>query len=273
MSFLFTGKIEAPPKSRWETSAAEIWTYTLSRQGGGNRRMNEPQNIAKKKQQWEEDKQEDKKEQHENEEDQRKKDEEDETLRRWKLRYWNWRPINRAADLCSQRPKIHNRNNEILSLKQRRRQLQNYASEDAHKQVEIGSISAIERISARKEFLLGLSNKVLWVKWSCSFGWLTWKVMFKKHWMSNMTLFNNWLSWELSWGGCLTHRVISDKVHRLLVTLSYFRPDRFVQLLSLIPILILLLYLLVSIDLEYTCLLRVGYHAKKLTIFQVWIKW
>ena len=47
-------------------------------------------------------------------------------------------------------------------------------------------------------------------------------------------------------------RVISDKVHRLLVTLSYFRPDRFVQLLSLIPILILLLYLLVSIDLVYT---------------------
>ena len=49
-----------------------------------------------------------------------------------------------------------------------------------------------------------------------------------------------------------THRVFSDKVHRLLVTLSYFRPDRFVQLLSLIPILILLLYLLVSIDLVYT---------------------
>ena len=45
---------------------------------------------------------------------------------------------------------------------------------------------------------------------------------------------------ELStWG--LSHRVISDRVHRLLVTLSYFRPDRFVQLLSLIPILILLL--------------------------------
>ena len=55
----------------------------------------------------------------------------------------------------------------------------------------------------------------------------------------------------------LTHRVISDKVHRLLVTLSYFWPDRFVQLLSLIPILILLLYLLVSIDLEYTGSLRV----------------
>ena len=50
----------------------------------------------------------------------------------------------------------------------------------------------------------------------------------------------------------LTHRIISDKVHRLLVTLSYFRPDRFVQLLSLIPIIILLLYLLVSKDLEYT---------------------
>ena len=44
----------------------------------------------------------------------------------------------------------------------------------------------------------------------------------------------------------LTHRVILDRVHRLLVKLSYFWPDRFVQLLSLIPILILLLYLLVS---------------------------
>ena len=49
-----------------------------------------------------------------------------------------------------------------------------------------------------------------------------------------------------------THRVISDKVHRLLVTLSFFRPDRFGQLLSLIPILILLLNLLVSKDLVYT---------------------
>ena len=62
----------------------------------------------------------------------------------------------------------------------------------------------------------------------------------------------------VSWDGSLTHRVISDRVHRLLVTLFYFRPDRFVQLLSLIPILILLLYLLVSIDLECTGLLRVG---------------
>ena len=51
----------------------------------------------------------------------------------------------------------------------------------------------------------------------------------------------------------LTHRVISDRVHRLLVTLSYFRPDRFVQLLSLIPILILLLYYLVSGCLTSLC--------------------
>ena len=51
----------------------------------------------------------------------------------------------------------------------------------------------------------------------------------------------------------LTHRVISDKVHRLLVTLSYFRPDRFVQLLSLIPILNLLLYYLVSGCLTSLC--------------------
>ena len=29
------------------------------------------------------------------------------------------------------------------------------------------------------------------------------------------------------------HRVISDNVHRLLATLSYFGPDSFVQLLSL----------------------------------------
>ena len=49
-----------------------------------------------------------------------------------------------------------------------------------------------------------------------------------------------------------TQRVISDKVHRLFVTLSYFRPDSFVQLFSLIPFLILLLYLLVSINLVYT---------------------
>ena len=48
----------------------------------------------------------------------------------------------------------------------------------------------------------------------------------------------------------ITHRVISDRVHRLLVTLSYFWPDRFVQLLSLIQILILLLYLLVAISLN-----------------------
>ena len=51
----------------------------------------------------------------------------------------------------------------------------------------------------------------------------------------------------------LTHRVISDRVHPLLVTLSYFRPDRFVQLLSLIPILILLFYFLVSACLTSLC--------------------
>ena len=51
----------------------------------------------------------------------------------------------------------------------------------------------------------------------------------------------------------LTHRVISDRIHRLLVTLSYFRPDRFVQLLSLIPILILRLYFLVSGCLTSLC--------------------
>ena len=50
-------------------------------------------------------------------------------------------------------------------------------------------------------------------------------------------------------------RVISDRVHRLFVTLSNFLPDRLVQLLSLIPILILLLYFLVSIDLVYTGIL------------------
>ena len=52
---------------------------------------------------------------------------------------------------------------------------------------------------------------------------------------------------------CITHRVISDRVQRLLVTLSYFRPDRFVQLTSLIPILILLLYYLVSGCLTSLC--------------------
>ena len=60
----------------------------------------------------------------------------------------------------------------------------------------------------------------------------------------------------------LSRRVISDKVHRLFVTLSYFGPDRFVHLLSLIPILILLLYLLVSIDLAYTGIIA-GLRIKK----------
>ena len=55
-----------------------------------------------------------------------------------------------------------------------------------------------------------------------------------------------------------THRVISDRLHSLLITVSDFRPDRFVQLLSLIPILIVVFYLLVSIDLEYSGLLLDG---------------
>ena len=38
------------------------------------------------------------------------------------------------------------------------------------------------------------------------------------------------LSFRPEW---LTRRVIADKVYRLFVSLSYFRPDRFVQLLSL----------------------------------------
>ena len=41
--------------------------------------------------------------------------------------------------------------------------------------------------------------------------------------------------------------------------LSCFRPDRFVQLLSLKPILILLLYLLVSTDLVSTDIRDLGY--------------
>ena len=61
-----------------------------------------------------------------------------------------------------------------------------------------------------------------------------------------------WFSYQMSFCPRLpSHRVFSDKIHHLLFTLSYFRPDRFVQLLSLIPILILLLYLIVSKDLVY----------------------
>ena len=71
-------------------------------------------------------------------------------------------------------------------------------------------------------------------------------VYIKKH-----ARYNTIYDFELYQFG-FTHRVISDKVHRLLVTLSCFRSDRFGQLLSLIPILILLLYLLVSIDPVYT---------------------
>ena len=57
----------------------------------------------------------------------------------------------------------------------------------------------------------------------------------------------------------LTHRENSGKVHRLFVTLSYFQPDRFAQLLSLKPILIFLFHLLVSTDLVYTGICEVRY--------------
>ena len=57
----------------------------------------------------------------------------------------------------------------------------------------------------------------------------------------------------------LTHRVISDKVHRLFVALSYFRPDRFVQILSLVSKLFLLLSLLVSTDLMYIGIFEARY--------------
>ena len=52
--------------------------------------------------------------------------------------------------------------------------------------------------------------------------------------------------------GWPSHIVISDSVHRLFVTLSNCRPDEFVQILILLPILFSLLYILVSIDLVYT---------------------
>ena len=58
--------------------------------------------------------------------------------------------------------------------------------------------------------------------------------------------------------GWLTPRVISDKIHRLFVTLFSFRSDRFVHLLSLLPILFLLLYSPVSKDLVYTGICEVG---------------
>ena len=51
--------------------------------------------------------------------------------------------------------------------------------------------------------------------------------------------------------GWPSHRVILVKVQYLFVTPSYFRSDRLAQILSLIPVLILLVYFLVSIDLVY----------------------
>ena len=61
----------------------------------------------------------------------------------------------------------------------------------------------------------------------------------------------------------LNHKVFSENNHRLFVTLSYFWPDRLVQLLSLMPILILLLYLLVLIDPVYTGICDVVYLVSK----------
>ena len=52
--------------------------------------------------------------------------------------------------------------------------------------------------------------------------------------------------------GWFSHRIVSDRAYRLLVTLYFFRPDSFVQLLSLLPILILLVYILFSLNLVYT---------------------
>ena len=49
----------------------------------------------------------------------------------------------------------------------------------------------------------------------------------------------------------LSHKVL-DNVHRLFFTLSFFWLDKFVQIFSLISILVLLLFLLESIDIVYT---------------------
>ena len=68
-------------------------------------------------------------------------------------------------------------------------------------------------------------------------------------WKSARDFWSHHMSISPKW---FTQRVVLDKVHRLFVTLSCFRPDRFLQLLFLIPNLILLLYLVVSIDLVYT---------------------
>ena len=67
--------------------------------------------------------------------------------------------------------------------------------------------------------------------------------------------------------GWPSHIVISDRVHRLLVTLSSVRPDKLVQLLSLVPILSLLSYFLVSIDLVYTVTLLARLEERKSNCF------
>ena len=59
--------------------------------------------------------------------------------------------------------------------------------------------------------------------------------------------------------GWLTHKKISDKVHRLFVMLPFFRPFRVVQFRKVIPLLTLLLYFLVSKDLVYTGICEASY--------------
>ena len=75
------------------------------------------------------------------------------------------------------------------------------------------------------------------------------EVFMRDFWSHQMSLSPGWL----------ILRLISDKVQRLFFTLSYFRPYRIVQLLNLIPILMLLLNLLVSIDLVYTEICEIRY--------------
>ena len=71
------------------------------------------------------------------------------------------------------------------------------------------------------------------------------------------------------WPLACTHGVISNRVHRLLVSLSHSRPERFVQFLYLTPFLVLLLYLLVSIDLVYTglCELVLGVYPEGVQLY------
>ena len=110
--------------------------------------------------------------------------------------------------------------------------------------------------------LFGISALIYWVVETFQFRLLSCNILNIVCLISNLYLVNSKLLRSYSrlmvapdelWPMWLTHRVVSDRVHRLLVTLSYFRPDRFVQLLCLILILISLLYLLVSGCLTSLC--------------------